>query len=92
MRLEGELAWAIAVMDTGVGIPPHKQETIFTEFYQLDNSTTREYGGTGLGLAIVRRLVTAMDGTIRVSSSLGEGSTFTVIFPMLEQPVANSVS
>jgi PAS domain S-box-containing protein len=89
---EGEDSWVIMVCDTGIGIPPHKLETIFTEFHQLDNSATREYGGTGLGLAIVRKLVTAMAGTIRVSSTLGEGSTFTVTLPLVEQQLPNSVT
>lgn len=87
VRPEDDARWSITVCDTGIGIPPHKQETIFMEFHQLDNSATREYGGTGLGLAIARRLVTAMGGTIRVSSTLGEGSTFTVLLPLVEQPI-----
>jgi PAS domain S-box-containing protein len=74
--------WSIIVSDTGIGIPPHKQETIFHEFQQVDNSSTREYGGTGLGLAIVRKFVLMMGGIVRVNSSLGEGSVFTVILPM----------
>jgi PAS domain S-box-containing protein len=74
--------WSIIVSDTGIGIPPHKQETIFHEFQQVDNSSTREYGGTGLGLAIVRKFVLMMGGIIRLQSNLGEGSIFTVILPM----------
>jgi PAS domain S-box-containing protein len=92
IRPEAEESWSIVVQDTGIGIPSHKQETIFMEFHQLDNSATREYGGTGLGLAIARRLVTAMGGTIRVSSTLGEGSTFTVTLPLMEQPTPQTVS
>jgi PAS domain S-box-containing protein len=74
--------WSMIVSDTGIGIPPHKQETIFHEFQQVDNSSTREYGGTGLGLAIVRKIVLMMGGIVRVNSNLGEGSVFTVILPM----------
>ena len=74
--------WSIVVKDTGIGIAPHKLETIFDEFRQVDDSATREYGGTGLGLAIVRKLAMTMGGNIRVESTLGEGSTFTVLLPI----------
>lgn len=77
-----ETTWQIMVSDTGIGIPPHKQETIFEEFTQVDGSYTREFGGTGLGLAIVRKLVLLMAGSIRVSSTMGQGTTFTVILPL----------
>jgi len=77
--------WKIEVSDTGIGIPPHKQETIFEEFHQVDGSSTREFGGTGLGLAIVRRFVLMMGGTIRLNSTLDAGSTFTIILPVLSE-------
>jgi two-component system sensor histidine kinase/response regulator len=64
------------VRDTGSGIAPEKQETIFEAFTQADNSTTRKFGGTGLGLTISARLVQAMQGKIWVESEPGKGSRF----------------
>ncbi len=65
-----------SVRDTGIGIAPEKQESIFKPFMQADNSTTRLYGGTGLGLTISRRLVELMGGTLQIKSQLGVGSEF----------------
>jgi len=68
----------LTVSDTGIGIAQDKLEIIFEKFTQADTSISRRFGGTGLGLAITRSLVEMQQGTISVSSTLGEGSTFTV--------------
>jgi CheY-like chemotaxis protein len=64
------------VSDTGVGVPPSKQKTIFDPFSQADTSTTRKYGGTGLGLTISSRLVGMMGGKVWLESEVGRGSNF----------------
>jgi PAS domain S-box-containing protein len=80
--------WAMAVSDTGIGIPEHARDYIFEPFRQVDESATREYGGAGLGLSIVKQLVEMMGGWVELESEEGKGSTFTVILP-LEVDVAD---
>jgi PAS domain S-box-containing protein len=78
---DGELA-RVAVTDTGYGIAPEDQEKLFTRFYRVDNSTTREIGGTGLGLSIVKAFVELQGGQVGVESQPGVGSTFWYTVPL----------
>jgi signal transduction histidine kinase len=77
-------AVAIAVEDTGPGIPPEESAAIFEEYRQSGDLRSRR-AGTGLGLAIARRLVLMHQGTIDVSSEVGRGSTFTVTLPLCDE-------
>ena len=72
----------IHVSDTGPGIPAELLPFVFDKFRQIDSATTRNYSGAGLGLYIVKNFVRILGGTIKVRSKVGEGSVFTVSFPV----------
>jgi CheY-like chemotaxis protein len=76
---ERRVTFEFAVIDSGAGISQADMEQLFQPFTQLDASSTRRFGGTGLGLTISRRLANIMGGDISVTSSPGEGSTFTFV-------------
>jgi len=80
-RMKGD-CFAVAVTDTGPGIPPDEQHKIFEEFHQVDNSNTKRKGGTGLGLAIAKQIVEMHGGRIWVESRLGNGATFLMEYPV----------
>jgi len=71
----------VRVVDTGIGIPRREWTRIFDPFYQVDSSSTREYGGTGLGLSIVKRLVESHGGAIRIEDNPPRGTAFVVTLP-----------
>jgi signal transduction histidine kinase len=73
---------AVDVIDTGIGIPSEFFDQVFEPFWQVEQPITRTVGGTGLGLSVSRRLARLLGGDIKVSSTVGEGSHFTVVFPV----------
>ena len=76
----------IDVVDTGIGIPAHRQHAIFDAFEQADSSTARQYGGTGLGLAVSKSLCDLMGYGLEVRSAAGAGSTFSVVLTPTARP------
>ena len=72
----------VKIMDSGMGIPEESLDFIFERFYRVDKSHSSEIDGTGLGLAIAKSAVLVHKGAIKVSSQLGEGTTFSVRIPL----------
>jgi PAS domain S-box-containing protein len=72
----------VSVVDTGIGIPADKIDSVFETFGKVDNSATRQHGGIGLGLHLCRQLVELLGGQITVQSTLGKGSRFTIDVPV----------
>jgi signal transduction histidine kinase len=79
---------ALRVTDSGIGIPEEHLQRVFDVFYQVDGSSTREYGGAGLGLAIVKSFIEAHGGEVTVASMPGTGSTFSLVLPIVPPAAA----
>jgi len=75
------------VSDTGIGIAPEHQGTIFEEFRQVGTDTSKKREGTGLGLTLTKKFVELHGGNIRVESAVGKGSTFTFTLPLNQENV-----
>jgi signal transduction histidine kinase len=81
-RPDNRLAAHVEVQDSGIGIPREQLPHIFEPFFQVDSSSTREYGGSGLGLTLAKAYVEAHGGRMWVDSTPGRGSTFVASFPL----------
>ncbi len=81
----------VRVIDTGIGIPVKERQKVFDAFYQVDSSSTREYGGTGLGLSIVKRIVEAHGGAITIEDNKPQGAVFVVTLPVASGSNGKSV-
>ena len=73
----------VTIADSGIGIPQESIDHIFERFYRVDKSHSREIGGTGLGLAITKSAIVMHRGAIRVNSTPGEGTTFSIRIPLV---------
>jgi signal transduction histidine kinase len=81
-RVDGVDGVRLTCADSGIGIPAHELDKVFTPFFRSSSTEARKRPGTGLGLAIIERVVTGHHGTVRLASDLGEGTTFTVWLPL----------
>jgi signal transduction histidine kinase/DNA-binding NarL/FixJ family response regulator len=79
-----EIQLILKIQDTGIGIAKENHDRIFDVFTQSEGQSTRKYGGAGLGLTITRRLVEMLEGKIELESTLGQGTTFSVVFPSVK--------
>jgi PAS domain S-box-containing protein len=82
----------LAVIDHGRGIPAEHLESVFDRFGQVDAGDARREGGTGLGLAIAREITVRSGGEITVTSTIGAGSTFTVVLPLVDEDAAARIT
>ncbi|MEK6967288.1 MAG: ATP-binding protein [Nanoarchaeota archaeon] len=85
---DGSMA-SFQVIDTGSGIPEEKIPNLFQKFYQVDQTISRKFGGTGLGLSITKRMIELQNGSITITSKVGQGTTFAFKLPM--QPIKKEV-
>jgi PAS domain S-box-containing protein len=83
VEFAGRAMFEVAVEDTGIGIPAHRQTAVFEQFTQAEHSTAKRFGGTGLGLAISKQLAALMSGSLELTSQEGIGTTFTLRLPLL---------
>lgn len=83
---------ALSITDQGIGIGKEDQKNLFTKFYRVDSTLTREIGGTGLGLSICKSIIELLGGKVSVRSKQGEGSTFTFTLPVAPKELVRTPS
>lgn len=92
MEVDSELLLMFTIIDTGIGIPVNRINSIFNKFEQVDGSLTRKYRGSGLGLTICKKIIELMKGTIEVTSEMNKGSCFKFSIPVKTEQVSDSNS